>query len=154
MSTSGLHLSSGLYPWYDELMAVPPNSEETIRRIVGSVFHAFAQHDAEGTDAYFSEDGTVWDAFTKQLFRGREERKLFHAQDQAQAQSRGPLALSLEWQALDVYDDVALARYVVVFNYAPPNAKSGRIRATTVLRYLPTISWQIVHHHEGAEPEP
>ena len=47
--------------------------------------------------------------------------------------------------------DTALARYYLNFAYAPPNAASGRIRITDVLRRFDG-RWKIVHHHEGLVP--
>lgn len=65
--------------------------------------------------------------------------------------ARGPLSFSVAEPVVDVWGDVAVARYVVDFIYQPPCAASGQVRITDVLRRTPS-GWLIVHHHEGLVP--
>jgi hypothetical protein len=61
------------------------------------------------------------------------------------------LSWDMETPVIDHWDDTALARYYFNFAYKPPNAASGRIRITDVLRRFDG-KWKIVHHHEGLVP--
>ena len=75
----------------------------------------------------------------------------FHERDKAQSLARGRLEITIDPLRLDVYDEVAVARYWLEFTYEPPNATSGRVRITDVLLRTPG-GWRIVHHHEGMAP--
>jgi ketosteroid isomerase-like protein len=122
-----------------------------VARAITAMFQKFADHDPEGVEAALHENCTVWDLFVPELIVGREQRRKFHAADQAQAQARGPLDWSIEPPLIDVWGDTAIARYVLRFSYQPPNAVSGVVRITSVLRRQET-GWLIVHHHEGLAP--
>jgi len=52
---------------------------------------------------------------------------------------------------VDVWGDVAVARYLLEFEYQPPGALIGTVRITDVLRRIDG-RWLIVHHHEGLVP--
>ncbi len=122
-----------------------------ITRLIHGVYESFAAHQSGEIDSVMHDDATVWDVFTPQLIRGRAERDRFHAADQAQMQARGPLSWELETPLIDHWGDTAIARYYLDFAYAPPNATSGRVRITDVLRRCDG-KWKIVHHHEGLTP--
>ncbi len=122
-----------------------------VARAITTMFRKFADHDPEGVEAALHENCTVWDLFVPDLIVGREQRRRFHADDQAQAQARGPLDWSIEPPMIDVWGDTAIARYVLRFRYEPPNAVSGVVRITSVLRREES-GWLIVHHHEGLAP--
>lgn len=130
----------------DETAAV-----RAIQDAISTMFREFVEHRPEGVEAALHADCTLWDVFLPQLIQGRAERLAFHAADQSQSQARGPLAMSIDWQAISVWGDTGVARYHVDFDYAPPNAHRGRIRITSVLR-REAGRWLIVHHHEGAMP--
>ena len=115
------------------------------------MFRKFAEHDPEGVEAALHENCTVWDLFVPDLIVGREARRKFHADDQAQAQARGPLTMDIDAPVIDVWGDTAIARYFLRFDYRPPNAVSGVVRITSVLR-RERGAWLIVHHHEGLLP--
>lgn len=119
--------------------------------LIRGIFRDFQNHAPAAIESRQHPDCTVWDVFIPGLIRGREELKRFHARDQAQMRTRGPLTLEVDTPLVDVWDDVALARYSVNFTYAPPNPASGRVRITTVLRRV-SGQWLMVHHHEGLEP--
>ena len=97
------------------------------------------------------DECTLWDLFEPELITGKTEREAFHERDRTQSMARGPLSISIEPLKLDVYNEVAIARYWLEFNYEPPNATSGRVRITDVLLRTPG-GWRIVHHHEGLAP--
>ncbi len=121
--------------------------EARIRRM----FEDFVDHDADAVESALHEDCTVWDVFVPDLIMGKETRLAYHQADQAQSQARGPLDLRVEMLRTDVWDDFALSRYLVRFDYQPPNATAGVVRITTVLRRIEG-EWVIVHHQEGMIP--
>lgn len=122
-----------------------------ISDIIKGVFRAFEEHAPEGIEKHMHPDVTVWDVFTPQLIRGQAEREKFHRDDQAQMQARGPLTLKIEEPVVDTWDDSAIARYYLEFDYQPPNPAQGRVRITNVFRRVDG-RWLIVHHHEGLVP--
>lgn len=122
-----------------------------IATLVRGIYEAFASGNVGVIEDALAEDCTVWDVFTPQLIRGREERERFHADDQRQKSSRGALTWSLDEPLVDVWGDTAVARYVLEFAYAAPRAVGGTIRITDVLRRRDG-RWRIVHHHEGTMP--
>ena len=119
--------------------------------LIQGVFDSFADRDVQGMEDVLHEECTVWDLFEPELIEGREEREAFHERDKTQSMARGALRISIDPLKLDVYDDVAVARYWLEFDYEPPNATSGRVRITDVLLRTPS-GWLIVHHHEGMAP--
>lgn len=119
--------------------------------LIQGVFDSFADRDVQGMEDVLHEECTVWDLFEPELIEGREEREAFHERDKTQSMARGALRISIDPLKLDLYDDVAVARYWLEFDYEPPNATSGRVRITDVLLRTPN-GWLIVHHHEGMAP--
>jgi hypothetical protein len=70
------------------------------------------------------------------------------------SRARGALSWRLEPLQFDfagAMRDVAIARYLVHFEYQPPNATAGHVRITDVLVERDG-RWRIVHHHEGMRP--
>ena len=123
-----------------------------IEIVIRGIFSNFARGNPAGIEAAESADVTVWDVFTPQLIQGQKALKEFHATDKAQMESRGTLHLNVEdGMVIDVWGDTAVARYYINFTYDPPNATSGRIRITDVLRRI-DAQWLVVHHHEGMVP--
>ena len=127
------------------------SSEHEIWNLIQGVFNAFEGRDVKGMEDVLHEDCTLWDVFEPELISGRAEREAFHERDKAQSIARGRLSFSIHPLKLDRFNDVAVARYWLEFNYEPPNAASGRVRITDVLLRAPG-GWQIVHHHEGMAP--
>lgn len=115
------------------------------------MFDEFRAHRPEGVEAALHADCTIWDVFVPDLIQGKANRVKYHAADQAQSQARGPLTLTVDEPVTTVWGDTALARYYLRFTYAPPNATSGAVRITSVLR-RENGRWSIVHHHEGIVP--
>jgi ketosteroid isomerase-like protein len=122
-----------------------------VEQAIRGMFRRFAEHDPDGVEAALHPQCTVWDVFTPELIMGVEERRRFHAADQAQAQARGALSMDIDEPVIDVWGDTAVARYVLHFRYLPPNAVEGSVRITSVLRRT-AGRWLIVHHHEGLVP--
>ncbi len=123
-----------------------------IATAIRTMYAAFAGHDPATIEDVLHPDCTVWDVFTPELIRGREERAAFHAADQAQMRARGELSLALADPLVDVWDDTAVARYTLRFSYQPPNPTAGVVRISDVLR-REAGRWRIVHHHEGLVPD-
>lgn len=124
---------------------------DEIEALIRGVYEAFDRGDTAAIDRAMHDAATVWDVFTPDLVCGRAEREAFHTADQAQKAVRGPLTWSLGRALIDVWGDVAIARYVLDFSYEPPNATSGRVRVTDVVRRIDG-HWLVVHHHEGLVP--
>jgi uncharacterized protein (TIGR02246 family) len=122
-----------------------------IAALIRGIYEAFADGNVGAIESALADDCTVWDVFTPELIKGREERERFHAADQEQKSRRGPLTWRLDEPLVDVWGETAIARYVLHFAYAPPRPVEGTIRITDVLRKREG-RWRIVHHHEGTTP--
>lgn len=127
------------------------SDEAAIAALIRGIYEAFAEGRVGAIEEALADDCTVWDVFTPQLIRGRDERARFHEADQRQMRARGPLSWSLGEPLTDVWGDTAVARYVLDFEYRPPRAFAGSVRITDVLRRQGG-RWRIVHHHEGLVP--
>ena len=127
------------------------NDVDTIEQRIRTMFDSFVGHDAGAVESALHQDCTVWDVFVPELIEGEAARLAYHQADQAQSQARGTLDLRVEMLRTDVWGDFALSRYIVRFDYQPPNPTSGVVRITTVLRRLEG-KWVIVHHQEGMMP--
>ncbi len=125
--------------------------QHEIWKLIQGVFASFAGRDVQGMEDLLHEDCTLWDLFEPELIEGARERVAFHERDKTQSMARGRLSISIDPLKLDVYNEVAVARYWLEFRYQPPNATSGRVRITDVLLRTPN-GWRIVHHHEGMAP--
>ena len=125
--------------------------QHEIWKLIQGVFDAFEGRDVQGMENILHKDCTLWDLFEPELITGKEEREAFHERDKAQSMARGRLNISIDPLKLDVFNEVAVARYWLNFNYEPPNAAAGRVRITDVLLRTPN-GWRIVHHHEGMAP--
>ena len=125
--------------------------QHEIWNLIQGVFDSCAGRDVQGMEDLLHDDCTLWDLFEPELIEGKEEREAFHERDKTQSMARGSLSIAIDPLKLDVYDDVAVARYWLEFTYEPPNATSGRVRITDVLLRTPN-GWRIVHHHEGMAP--
>jgi ketosteroid isomerase-like protein len=123
-----------------------------VEALIRGIFRDFQNRAPEAIESRQHSDCTVWDVFTPGLIRGRDELRRFHARDQEQMRTRGPLTLEVQAPLIDVWDDVAVARYYVNFSYAAPEPASGRVRITSVL-HRTGGRWLMVHHHEGIEPD-
>lgn len=127
--------------------------QQEIEAVIRGIFDAFQNHDPTGIEAGMHPAATVWDVFVPRLFRGAAERAEFHAADQEQMQSRGPLTLTINPPIVDGWgEDTAIAKYTLSFAYEPPNATDGTVRITDVLRKIDG-RWLVVHHHEGMVPD-
>lgn len=122
-----------------------------VAAVIKDIFESFEEHRPDGIEAHMHPDVTVWDVFTPQLIQGTAERQKFHADDQAQMQARGALTLTIEDPIVDAWNDTAIARYYLEYDYQPPNPAHGRVRITSVFRKVGE-HWLIVHHHEGLVP--
>ena len=122
-----------------------------IWKLTQGVFDAFDERNVQGMEDLLHDDCTLWDLFEPELISGRAEREAFHERDKAQSMARGRLSISIQPLKLDIFNEVAVARYWLRFNYEPPNAASGRVRITDILLRTPK-GWRIMHHHEGLAP--
>ncbi len=125
--------------------------QHEIWRLIQGVFDSFAGRDVQGMEDLLHDDCTLWDVFEPELIEGKAERVAFHERDKTQSMARGRLSITIDPLKLDVYNEVAVARFWLQFSYEPPNATSGRVRITDVLLRTP-YGWRIVHHHEGMAP--
>ncbi|WP_213814299.1 nuclear transport factor 2 family protein [Glaciihabitans sp. dw_435] len=102
-----------------------------------------------GFDAHLHADVTVWESADPRLLRGLgqldELRGPAPAPDAARHKGPAPFVAPTE-VVVDVWDDTAVARYVLVVDYADDPEAREHVRVTDVLRLIDE-QWIIVHHH-------
>ena len=128
------------------------SGNKEIERIIYSIFNAFKAGETNKIEDFLHDDATVWDVFTPDLIRGKEQLEEFHNKDQEQKDSRGALSIDIEKPLITVRENSAIALYYLNFKYEEPNAISGRVRITDIFSRDET-GWKIIHHHEGMVPK-
>ena len=125
--------------------------KQAIEEVIRANYNAFTTRVTDDEGEYAAEDITIWDVFEPELIIGLEARRAFQRRDIEQSVARGPLTFDVTIQMITVYGDFAISRHHVDFKYEPPNAVSGRVRITQVLRKFGE-TWKIIHTHEGMVP--
>ena len=64
------------------------SGNKEIERIIYSIFNAFKAGETNKIEDFLHDDATVWDVFTPDLIRGKEQLEEFHKRDQQQKNSR------------------------------------------------------------------
>ena len=128
------------------------SDQKAITAVVNAFFTYLDEQNYDGIDSLFHEDGTMWDVFDPRTFRGAKQRYELWEADRDQFTSRGKFTWSVNQPDIDMWgDNVAVCRYHLTFDFAPPNAASGYLRITDVV-WREAGGWKIVHHYEAPAP--
>lgn len=115
--------------------------------VITGMYEGYTAGDRERIDSFLDPEATIWDSATRELIRGRTE--LNNVRDGRPTSEDGPdeTGLTAYDQVVDVFGDLALARYWLRVDYraAPPELA----RITAVLRRAGSDGhWLVVHLHE------
>ncbi|WP_217553216.1 DUF4440 domain-containing protein [Streptomyces sp. GbtcB6] len=115
--------------------------------VITGMYAGYTAGDRERIDSFLDPEATIWDSATPELLCGRSE--LNHVRDARPTTGTGPAETGLTAydQVVDVFGDLAVARYWlrVDFRTAPPELA----RNTAILRRTrPDGHWLVVHLHE------
>ena len=123
--------------------------------VITGMYAGYTAGDRARIDAFLDPQATIWDSATRELICGRTE--LNRVRDARPTSGDGPAetGLTAYGQVVDVFGDVAVARYWlrVEFRAGPPELA----RNTAVLRRVRSDGrWLVVHLHEDIQstPEP
>ncbi|WP_262060631.1 nuclear transport factor 2 family protein [Streptomyces sp. STR69] len=121
--------------------------------VITGMYEAYTAGDRERIDGFLDPEATIWDSATRELIRGRTE--LNQVRDGRPTSEGGPdeTGLTAYDQVVDVFGDLAVARYWLRVDYraAPPELA----RITAVLRRArPEGQWLVVHLHEDIHGQP
>ncbi|MFC8435562.1 DUF4440 domain-containing protein, partial [Streptomyces sp. NPDC057253] len=111
------------------------------------MYQAYTAGDRERIDSFLDPEATIWDSATPELVCGKRELDRIRDARPVSAASPAEAGLTAYGQVVDVFADLAVARYWlrVVFHAAPP----ALARNTAVLRRGGSdAAWLIVHLHE------
>ena len=121
-----------------------------VRSVLEAVWRHFAEQDPEAMLDLLHDSCTIWDIFQPALVT-RSSLADYVRKDFDQSAARGRLSYAMSDFTIDVWDDTALARFYLTYDYQPPNPAAGTGRITVVLRRFPA-GWRLVHVHEGQVP--
>ncbi|MDV9178321.1 DUF4440 domain-containing protein [Streptomyces sp. W16] len=115
--------------------------------VITGMYEGYTAGDRERVDSFLDPEATLWDSATPELICGRTE--LNRVRDSRPVSEDGPeeTGLTAYGEVVDVFGDLAVARYWLRVDYraAPPELA----RITTVLRRdRPDGQWLVVHLHE------
>ncbi|MFC9843990.1 DUF4440 domain-containing protein [Streptomyces sp. NPDC060223] len=121
--------------------------------VITGMYAGYTAGDREHIDSFLDPEATIWDSATPELLCGRTE--LNQIRDNRPTADGGPAetGLTAYGQIVDVFGDLAVARYWlrVDFRTAPPDLA----RNTAVLRRAhPDGHWLVVHLHEDVQSAP
>jgi len=131
---------------------VPADLAEVWTVITG-MYEGYTAGDRERIDAFLDPTATIWDSATPELLCGRTE--LNRVRDARPTSDAGPAetGLTAYGQVVDVFGDLAVARYWLRVDFR--TAPSELARNTAVLRRAqPDGHWLVVHLHEDIQSAP
>ncbi|MFG2379083.1 DUF4440 domain-containing protein [Streptomyces sp. NPDC048504] len=118
--------------------------------VITGMYAGYTAGDRDRIDAFLDHDATIWDSATPELISGRTE--LNRVRDARPAPDDGPAetGLTAYGQVVDVFGDLAVARYWLRVDFRA--APSELARNTAVLRRAhPDGHWLVVHLHEDIQ---
>lgn len=127
-----------------------PADLAAVRAVITGMYGAYTTGERARVDSFLDPEATVWDSATPGLLCGKAE--LDRVRDGRPAAGTGPVeaGLTVYDDVIDVFADLAVARYWlrVDFRDAPPES----VRNTAVLRRDGGgAEWLIVHLHEDVQ---
>ena len=121
--------------------------------VITGMYEGYTAGDRERIDSFLDPEATIWDSATPELLCGKTE--LDRVRDDRPTADGDPAetGLTAYGQVVDVFGDLAVARYWlrVHFRTAPPELA----RNTAVLRRThPEGHWLVIHLHEDIQGAP
>lgn len=123
---------------------VESEAEQDVLRAIRDMYAAFVADDRRRFDSHLAQGVTTWESHLPRLY---DRPELDAYRDNRTPAERPRLsALHVVPQRVDVWQQTAVARYVLVSVPAAEGADHGTTRVTDVLRHG-ADGWRIVHHH-------
>lgn len=151
----------------DHFTLIDPRSrlwEDTMAQTAAALERAaVAQHierlyaalgDRERFDSHLDPQITIWESDADGMLIGLDELdRLRDERASRSAEDVQPRSVMPEELHVEVWDDTAMARYVLRATYADDRVATSEFRVTDVLR-RGSDGWRIVHHHSEAVRQP
>ena len=121
--------------------------------VITGMYEGYTAGDRARIDAFLDPEATIWDSATPELICGRTE--LNRVRDARPTSEDGPAetGLTAYGQVVDVFGDLAVARYWLRVEFRAAPAELAR--NTAVLRRArPDGDWLVVHLHEDIQGVP
>jgi ketosteroid isomerase-like protein len=118
--------------------------------VITGMYEGYTAGDRDRIDAFLDPEATIWDSATAELICGRAE--LNRVRDARPTPDDGPAetGLAAYGQVVDVFGDLAVARYWLRVDFRA--APTELARNTAVLRRAhPEGRWLVVHLHEDIQ---
>lgn len=124
----------------------PDTSATLVGELLDDMYDAFMARDWDRFDSHLTPDVTAWESHLPEMIRGLTGLRSYRAE----RGEPGPLAgLSVDLIDLDVWGEVAVARYVLQARAVDPQAPAHHTRVTEVLRWDGS-AWRIARRHAEA----
>ncbi|MCZ2857568.1 YybH family protein [Blastococcus sp. VKM Ac-2987] len=130
-----------------------PGGPEAAAVLAGleDMYDAFMAGDRQRFDRHLADDVTTWESGVPGLLSRAQLDA--HRDDPARSGGSRPRGLRVEPVRVDVWGDVAAARYELVVSPPDPDGAEETTRVTDLLRRTGD-GWRIVHHHAEVVPGP
>ncbi len=119
-------------------------AREAVWSVITAMYDAYRRGDRAGIDRLLHPEATIWDSADPALITSREQ--LEKVRDARPADGPQETGVRAHDQVIDVWNDAALARYLLRVDFA--DGESEIVRTTAVLRLIEG-EWLIVHIHEN-----
>ncbi|MEV7010863.1 nuclear transport factor 2 family protein [Streptosporangium sp. NPDC051022] len=119
-------------------------AREAVWAVITEMYDAYRRGDRAGIDRLLHPEATIWDSAEPVLITSREQ--LEKVRDARPADGPGETGVRAYDEVVDVWQDAALARYLLRVDFA--EGEPEIVRTTAVLR-LVEGEWLIVHVHEN-----
>ncbi|GAA5077884.1 imidazolonepropionase-like amidohydrolase [Thermocatellispora tengchongensis] len=127
----------------DDRAAVPPDPDP-VAAAIDDMYDAFLAADRARFDSHLHPEVTTWETHLPGPLRTRAELDAYREARDSSGERPALARLAAEDKRIDVWGEVAVARYVLVAEQ--PGAPAERTRVTDVLRRTGG-AWRIAHHH-------
>jgi ketosteroid isomerase-like protein len=127
------------------------DARQQIWAAVRDMYDGFLAGDRERIDRHILPEATIWDSEAPALAHGLAGLAAIRAARPTAGESPVVKSIDTYQPVIDVWGDVAVARYVFAVCFADPQRPTEVLRNTGVWRRVDGV-WRVAHNHEDPLP--